>query len=159
MTLRSGGVVTSVAKFQTNARVGHHAVISRTFGKVAIVDGAWLRALAPHCRPPANEEFWLVDVIRDSALGTNRGVLSVVPRYCVQPGEVTRLFPGSFDEDLQDGILYVRPRHAGPLWIASMTMKDMLIKRHDRPHAIIVAIQPPADAVARTAATAQTKPG
>jgi hypothetical protein len=143
-----------VAKFRANARVeAAHAVISRTFGKVAIVDGAWVRSIAPRAkRMPADEEFWLVDVIRDNALGTNRGVLSLVPRYPVEPNEVTRLFPGSFDEFLQDGILYVRPRHAGPLWIASMSLKDLLIKRHDRPHAIIVTIQPPADAAARTAA-------
>lgn len=144
----------AVAKFIMNAQPGKESsLISRTFGKVAIVDRAWTAAMAGHVELPRNDEFWLVDVVRDQFPGTNRGVLILHPRYPLAAAEPTRLFPGTFEEELIDGTLYVRPKHAGPYWIASLNLKDLLLKRHLKPNALIVSIATPADAIVRAAKT------
>lgn len=148
-SLRDGTVV-AVAKFIMNAQAGKESsLISRTFGKVAIVDRAWTSAMSGHVETPKNDEFWLVDIVRDQFPGTNRGVLILHPRYPLAATEPTRLFPGTFDEEIVDGILYVRPKHAGPYWIASLNLKDMLLKRHLKPNALIVSIATPPDAMTR----------
>jgi hypothetical protein len=148
------GVCTAVAKFQFNLKADkQNAILSRTFGKVAIVDRAWSQSMQGHLEFPKHDEFWLVDVVKDQFPGTNRGVLILHPRYPLQAHEPTRLFPGTYEEELQDGILYVRPKHPGPYWIASLSLKDSLMRHYQKPTGIIVTIQPPADAIERAAAS------
>lgn len=148
------GVVTAVAKFQFNMKTDkQNAILSRTFGKVAIVDRAWSQTMQGHIAFPAHDEFWLVDVVKDQFPGTNRGVLILHPRYPLAAHEPTRLFPGTFEEELQDGILYVRPKHPGPYWISSLSLKDALMIRYGKPTGMIVTIQPPNDAIDRAAAS------
>ena len=147
------GVVTAVAKFVFNMHADRqNVVLSRTFGKVAIVDRAWSQSMSQHLACPQHDEFWLVDIVKDQFPGTNKGVLVLHPRYPLQASEPTRLFPGTYEEELQDGILYVRPKHPGPYWICSHGLKDMLIVRHNKPTAIVVPIQPPVDALERASA-------
>lgn len=147
------GVVTAVAKFQFNLKADkQNAILSRTFGKVAIVDRAWSQSMQGHLEFPRHDEFWLVDVVKDQFPGTNRGVLILHPRYPLQAHEPTRLFPGTFEEELQDGILYIRPKHPGPYWISSLSLKETLMQRYSKPTGMIVTIQPPADALERAAA-------
>lgn len=147
------GVVTAVAKFQFNLKADkQNAILSRTFGKVAIVDRAWSQTMQGHLEFPKHDEFWLVDVVKDQFPGTNRGVLVLHPRFPLSAQEPTRLFPGTFEEEMQDGILYVRPKHPGPYWIASLSLKEALMQRYSTPTGIIVAIQPPTDAIERAAA-------
>lgn len=146
------GVVTAVAKFQTNLKADkQNNILSRTFGKVAIVDRAWSQTMAGHVQFPKHDEFWLVDIVKDQSPGTNRGVLILHPRYPLETHELTRIFPGSFTEELIDGILYVRPKHLGPYWISSLNLKDALMQHYSKPTAIIVTIPPPENAMERAA--------
>lgn len=148
------GTICAVAKFMWNAKPGRESnLISRTFGKVAIIDRVWTQTMAGHVKFPENDEFWLVDVCKDMSPGTNRGVLILRPRYALARTEPTRLFPGTFDEELVDGILYVRPKHPGPYWIASLSLKELLLQRYQQPTGLVVAIQPPTDALDRAAAS------
>lgn len=147
-------MVTAVAKFQFNLKADkQNAILSRTFGKVAIVDRAWAQSMQGHVEFPRHDEFWLVDIVKDQFPGTNRGVLILHPRYPLKSHEPTRLFPGTFEEELIDGILYLRPKHPGPYWISSLSLKDALMQRHNKPTGMVVAIQPPADALDRAAAS------
>lgn len=152
--------MTTVAKFIWNAKPGKESnIISRTFGKVAIVDRAWSQSMQDHVEMPRNDEFWLVDVCKDMCSGTNKGVLVVMPRYPLERHEPTRLIPGSFEEELIDGILYVYPKHPGPYWIASLSLKEILMARHNQPTGLIVALPAPADAMSRATASLTKKPG
>ncbi len=147
------GVVTAVAKFQFNQRADkQNTILSRTFGKVAIVDRAWAQSMQGHIEFPRHDEFWLVDIVKDQFPGTNRGVLILHPRYPLQPHEPTRLFPGAFEEEVIEGILYVRPKNPGPYWIASLSLKEALMQRHNKPTGMVVNIHPPTDALERAAA-------
>ncbi len=152
-TLRDGPV-TTVAKFIWNAKPGKESnIISRTFGKVAIIDRAWAQSMQDHVEMPKNDEFWLVDVCKDMCAGTNKGVLVVMPRYPLERGEPMRLIPGGFEEQLVDGILYVYPKHPGPYWISSLSMKDLLKAQHNTPTGIIVVLPQPTDAMERATAS------
>jgi hypothetical protein len=92
-----------------------------------------------------------VDIIQDTCPGQPGGVLIMHPRYPLAAVEPTKLFPGTFEEKLIDGVLYIRPKHDGPYWIASLSLKKILLKRHNDPPAIIVPVSAPPDAVDREA--------
>ena len=147
------GTVTAVAKFQTNLKPDkQNAILSRTFGKVAIIDRAWTQTMSSHIEAPKHDEFWLVDIVKDQFPGTSRGVLILHPRYPLAAHEPVRLNPEMFEEEVQDGILYLRPKNPGPYWIAGLSLKDTLAHRYGQPTGIIVTITPPKDALERASA-------
>lgn len=78
---------------------GPNPLISTSLGKLAVIDRAWCPpgGLAP----PANEEFWLVDVVREMHPGRARGAFLVQPRHCV-----SRVRP---DGRLDTPLLYLLP--------------------------------------------------
>ena len=142
-TLQTTGSITAVTKFQINSKAvntPNNEVLSRTFGKVAVVDRAWATSMQGHSDMPLANELWLTYIVRDTAPGTNKGCLVLHPRHKLDPSEVSRLVSGMYDTDFENGILYIRPKHQGPYWILPLTLRDSLIKKTPNVHSTVVSL-------------------
>lgn len=93
-----------------------------------------------HIEMPEDQELWLVDVVRETCPGTNRGLLIMQPRRKLEHTEVSPLVLGMYEVDLRQGILYIRPKHKGPYWILPNTLKKDLEEKYKDVNAVLVVL-------------------
>ncbi len=128
------------------------SLISRTFGKVAVIDRDWFQQLEGKIKMPEHDEFWYVDIIKDTGEGSNRGVLIVQPRCRLEKQETRRLPLNSYDLITSDsGVVYVKPKYPSIYWILGLNLKDVIFKEH-KTNAVIVVLNDPPDVEARAQA-------
>lgn len=108
-------------------RIGKNQLISRTFGKIALVDSSWECELA-EC--PQDGQFWLVDVIKETAPGKMRGAFIVRPVRRVDERRIKHLVPGAgmYDEEVVSGVLVITPKKLDCEWILGMDARKFLAR-------------------------------
>jgi hypothetical protein len=136
------GVISAVARFHVNHKDhrqrNKNSVVSRTFGKVAVIDKAWIKAMTGHIEMPQDQELWIVDLVRETCPGTNRGLLIMQPRRKLDNSEISVLVLGMYEEELIQGLLYIRPKHKGPFWILPNALKKSLEEKYKTVNAVVV---------------------
>lgn len=104
------------------------------------MDKAWTKAMTGHIDMPQDQELWLVDIVKETCPGTNRGLLVMQPRKKLEHSEVSVLVLGMYETELLQGVLYVRPKHKGPYWILPNALKKSLEEKYKDINAIIVTL-------------------
>lgn len=138
------GVLTAVARFHVNHKE-HRAknknlMVSRTFGKVAVIDKGWMRAMDGHISMPQDQELWLVDLVRETCPGTNKGLFIMQPRRLLEFSEVSVLVLGMYEEEFLAGVLYIRPKHKGPYWILPTQLRKTIEDRYKDLNGLVVSL-------------------
>lgn len=119
----------------TNPR-SNNAIITRTLGKI----GALHReSMAQMQRKPKPDEWWYSEVVRETGAGTERGLWVLKPVKQVQRIErdgfrdpdINYLVSNLYTPRRVGNVLLLYPKHKGPNWICSNSMRGHLI-RHPR---------------------------
>lgn len=99
--------IRTIVKFYTNPHTNSpNAIITRTMLKVGIIDSAWKSNVYP-----LDGEFWYVEIVRETCPKMNKGCFILAPIHKVDPKDISKLIPGMYEEDLQDGVLYIKAKN------------------------------------------------
>jgi hypothetical protein len=89
---------------------------------------------------PMHEEFWLVDIVKETSKGEKKGCFLLKPVKQVQPSEFGRLLPGMYDEVVsKEGCLFIvpKPDNRNALWIFPLLLKQSINTQY---YAMIVVL-------------------
>lgn len=101
---------------------------SRTLLKIAFIDRYWLAdARRNGQRTPKAGEMWRCSFTRETNMGTNSGCFLVIPKYVVDPGDLIKLFPGSFTTNFVNGRLIILPK---PEYLSHQLMMPLYLRQH-----------------------------
>ncbi len=136
--------VRAIAKFFQNPDAGsRNTLLSRTFGKCALIDDSWLKEneSKANFRIPKEGEFWVVQVIKETHPGIPKGAILVRPEQHIPYSDVTPLLMGQYTVDFSGGIVYIRPKFSGCNWMIPQALRYG-IERHcpQKPIATIVTL-------------------
>lgn len=101
-------------------------LMTKTMGKIGLIDDRWV---APGGMViPAHDEFWYVDIVRETRVGQNSGCFILHPVGIVLINSIQRLVPGFYTEESPNAVtLVVTPRHHLQLpWILPLKLKHEL---------------------------------
>jgi hypothetical protein len=116
-------------------------IITRTLGKLGVVDGGTLSRLAEKPKP---REFWYCDIIKETGAGSAKGVFVLSPLRKIKVAtidgfetvDVVHLVPGMFDAVKEQNVMLIYPKTAGPNWIMSNVLRQHLMGRDKTTYAI-----------------------
>jgi hypothetical protein len=104
-------------------------VRTRTCMKIGLVDERWV---APEgISVPKEEEWWLVHIVHETQVGSNRGCFIMRPVKKIDNGSILRLLPGFFvTSQPNPGTLIVTPKdHQHAPWILPLKLKQEFMSR------------------------------
>jgi len=125
-------LVKFIDNYDTNSR---NRIITRTLGKLGVVDSA---ALAQLSAKPKPREFWYCRIVKETGAGTATGVFALAPveklPSLVQDGyesvNVVHLVPGMYDSVKSNNVMLLYPKTKGPHWIVSSVLRQHLMGKH-----------------------------
>lgn len=127
-----------IAKFIKNDNLeSENYLISKTLGKLGVIQRTAVASMK--VKPRANE-FWYCEVVKETKAGTDHGcfVLKPVARveHTTRDGypalDIVYLVPGTYDTEVQNNVILLRPRRGSCNWICSNSMRSHLIRRHQK---------------------------
>lgn len=110
-----------------NLKAGLYPLVTRTLGKIGLIEEGW----KSNGVQPQQEEFWSVDVSRETKIGLNRGCFILRPLDKVAPEAIRKLIPGLYFETMPNqGTLIVTPKTAlDEPWIMPLMLKHELMTK------------------------------
>jgi hypothetical protein len=133
----------TICKFYRNHQTNHpNRIFSKTLMKATFIDHAWLDD-HPQDLKPSDGEFWIVDVVSETASGQGKGCFLAHPVRKIEPVELVRLLPGMYEETDNDGCLIILPKTEGQNWIMPLRHKQSISPKDRKgksPYAIIVSL-------------------
>lgn len=115
--------------------------VSATMGKTAVVDRCWMDSNI-ELLPTIPGNFWLVDIIKETEHGRNRGCFVVNPiRPLIKQEDMPlRLVPTFFEKNFINGILVITPNAdiREQNWIVPLPLKQKWRSEYSDIHAIVV---------------------
>lgn len=103
--------------------------ISRTLGKLAIVDSARNSEVK-------DQEIWLCTIVHETKAGKNFGVFILEPIMKIEPDKVKKLIPGFYYEPTAiDKTLIIKPKDDEAFWMLSKETRKAYSERY---HTLIV---------------------
>lgn len=130
-----------IVKFYLNEKNGKKSLITRTLGKIGLVEGNWIREHKnTNTKKPQNKEFWVVEIADEIFPGKNRGCFILRPISEIASIDIMKLVGGFYSEEVINGILYIHPnRHELP-WILPLSQKQAMADNKEI-YAILVPLE------------------
>jgi len=129
----------TIIKFHENNDVNRiNKIISRTFGKFAVIDKNWNPTNPKSV--PHSEEFWIVKIKMEIRAGQKEGCFVVEPIERIDLEDINPLIPGMYTEKDVENIRFLIPneQYRNKYLIASTDLKKTINKtsvivllRHD----------------------------
>lgn len=115
-------------------------IISRSLLKIAAVDREWLETAT---ETPKHGEFWLCDILKETAQGRGlKGLFIVKPIKPIpvvdKSPQIVHLIPGMYTEEVLDtGVVVVTPHRQDRNWVMPLHHKSLLAELRGA-HAVVV---------------------
>jgi len=106
-----------------------HPVITSTLGKKGLIDIHWKPSEGEAA--PADQEFWYVQILRETRLGENRGCFILQPVSKIDVGNLRKLLPGFYREEWagpEKSTLIIHPTEDGVPWLLPLDLKKAIFK-------------------------------
>jgi hypothetical protein len=112
-----------VLKFHFGKRGSVNPIISKTMGRVAVINHAYQGA------QPQDGTFWLCRLDRGhQGQGTN-GCFVVTPVRQIPLEKIVKLIPGTYDTTISGSTVVCKPKLPNHYWIAPFSVKKWYIKK------------------------------
>jgi hypothetical protein len=112
-----------VLKFHYGKRGSLNHIISKTMGRVAVINHAYQGAM------PQAGSFWLCRIDKELGAEKPTGCFVVAPIKEVPVDKVMKLVPGIYDTDIQDKTVICTPKVDNCFWIIPFSLKKSYIKK------------------------------
>jgi len=137
----------TIVKFIQNKPESSNKLISRTLLKIAVVSKFYNpRPSASH---PKADEFWIVNIVKETGEGKASGCFVVEPQFRVPTivkdnitsPHILHLAPSMFTYEFVNGKIMVKPDDPGRPWIMPLELKSLLAQK-EKAYALIVCLAP-----------------
>jgi hypothetical protein len=112
-----------VLKFHFGKRGSVNPIISKTMGRVAVINHAYQ---GPQ---PQSGTFWLCKLDREIKGQHTNGCFIVTPIKMVPIEKIVKLVPGTYETTIEGTTVTCRPKITNHYWIAPFSVKKWYIKK------------------------------
>lgn len=113
-----------ILKFHYGKRGSVNPIISKTMGKVAVINHAYQSQM------PQAGSFWVCRIDKEiSNPDKGTGCFIVTPVREVKIDQIKKLIPGTYDIEVRNKTVICKPKVEGVLWLMPFSIKKYYIKK------------------------------